>query len=143
MSRTVNGLEVQFTVLTPTISTLKDLALQIVVTNRSSSDLKLNCRYIDVERIALAVRHSGGEPVHPGLLGMPQPDDGQTGRRILKPGESETFKLAGEQYTSEELPDGKYQIRFHYQNLVDSFGDWTGQIETDWRDFTITHPTRK
>ena len=81
-----------------------------------------------------------GLPVHPGPPGMSPLDDGEAGRKILKPEEFVSYKYTGRNYFGSDLLPGKYQIQFRYENTLPQKGDWTGTIETDWLDFEVTKP---
>ena len=137
VSTTVNQLEVEFSVQTPVISSIEELAARVVMTNKGSTNLRLNCLLLDRPRVLLKVRHVAGLPVPSGLLGFPPRDDGEVGRKVLKPGEFVTYSYTGLQYFSSELAPGKYQVRFVYENTLPQHGDWTGRVETEWVDFEV------
>jgi hypothetical protein len=137
VSTTVSQLEVEFSVQKPVISSIEDFAAQVVMTNRGSTNLRLNCLLLDRPRVLLKVRHIAGLPVPPGLLGFPPRDDGEVGRKVLKPGEFLVYNYTGLQYFSTELAPGKYQVRFVYENELPQHGDWTGRVETEWVDFEV------
>jgi hypothetical protein len=137
VSTTVNGLEVDFSVLAPEITSIQEFAARVVMTNRGSAGLRLNCLLLNRPRVLLKVRHITGLPVPPGLLGFPPRDDGEVGRKVLKPGEFVTYSYTGLQYFSSELAPGKYQVRFVYENTLPQHGDWTGRVETEWVDFEV------
>ena len=138
VSITVKQLKVDFKVLTPTISAAGELACEAVFTNRSVEDLRLNALILNRPKVLLKVRNSLGLPVHPGPPGMPPLDDGEVGRKVLKPGESVSFKYSGLAYFGTDLAPGKYQVRFRYENILPQKGDWTGTIETEWLAFEVT-----
>ena len=140
MSITVNQLEVQFAVMTPEIPVAAKLAVVVVMKNKSSENLRLNALFLDMPKVLLKVRDSEGLPVHPGPPGMPPLDDGEAGRKILKPEEFVSYKYTGRNYFGSDLLPGKYLIQFRYENTLPQKGDWTGTIETDWLDFEVTKP---
>ena len=137
VSVTVNQLEVDFKLLTPGISDAEKLKAMVIMTNRSGGPLRLNALFLDRPQVLLKVRTMEGVPVNPGPPGMPPRDDGQVGRKILKPGESVTFHYTGQEYFGTELAAGEYQIQFRYENTVPQRGDWTGTVETEWLDFEV------
>jgi hypothetical protein len=139
VSTTVNYLEAKFSVLAPRISDTSEFAVQVILTNKSSADLRLNTIFL-VPRLVLQVRQITGEPVRSGSLGMPQDDDGEVGRKVLKPGEFVFYKFTGWSYFGSDLAPGRYQVRFIYENRVPGHGDWTGIIETEWLDFEVVKP---
>jgi hypothetical protein len=140
VSITVNQLEVEFAVMTPEIPAAAKLAVVVVMKNKSSENLRLNALFLDMPKVLLKVRDSEGLPVHPGPPGMPPLDDGEVGRKILKPEEFVSYKYMGRNYFGSDLLPGKYQIQFRYENTLPQKGDWTGTIETDWLDFEVTKP---
>ncbi len=140
MSITVNQLEVEFTIMTPEIPTAATLGVMVVMKNKSSGNLRLNALFLDMPKVLLKVRDSEGRPVHPGPPGMPPLDDGEAGRKVLKPEELVAYKYTGRNYFATDLRPGKYQIQFRYENVLPQKGDWTGTIETDWLDFEVTKP---
>lgn len=137
VSITVNQLEVEFTVLTTVIPSADKLAALVKMTNQSSGNLRLNALFLDTPKVLLKVRTIEGVPVHPGPPGMPPLDNGDVGRKVLKPQEFVTFRYTGAEYFGSELPPGRYQIQFRYENTLPQKGDWTGTIETDWLDFEV------
>jgi hypothetical protein len=137
VSATVGQLEVEFTVQTPLISSIEDFAARVVMTNRSATNLRLNCLLLNRPKVLLEVRHITGVRVPSGLPGFPPQDDGETGRKVLRPSEFVVYSYTGLQYFSSELAPGKYQVRFVYQNTLPQHGDWTGEVETEWVDFEV------
>jgi len=140
VSTTVNRLEAEFSVLAPRITATADFAVQVILKNRSASDLRLNMLYLDHPRVLLKVRQINGTPVHAGPPGMPPMDDGEVGRKDLRPGEFVFYRYTGTDYFGSTLAPGVYQVRFIYENRVPGHGDWTGIIETDWLDFEVVKP---
>jgi hypothetical protein len=141
VSVTINQLEVDFTVMTPEISAAAKLVVVVVMKNKSAGNLRLNALFLDRPKVLLKVRDSEGLPVHPGSPGMPPLDDGETGRKELKPEESVAYKYVGKNYFGADLLPGKYQIQFRYENTLPQKGDWTGTIETEWLDFEVMKPS--
>jgi hypothetical protein len=137
VSVTVNQLEVDFKMLTPVIPASEKLQVVVIMTNRSAGNLRLNALLLNRPRVLLKARTMEGVPVNPGPPGMPPLDDGETGRKILKPGESVTFQYTGQQYFGTELSAGEYQMQFRYENTLPQRGDWTGTVETEWLDFEV------
>lgn len=136
----VNNLQVEFSIADQVIKTTDDFQAQAVFTNKSKEDLRLNALFLEFAPILLKTRKIDGTPVNPGSPPFPPEDDGNVGRIILKPEQSEKFSYRGVDYFGEPLPEGKYQVRFIYQNPVNQYGDWTGKIETDWINFEIRRP---
>lgn len=141
VSTTVNQLELEFKVLRPTITAAGELVCVVVFTNKSASNMRLNGIFLNRPRVLLKVRRRDGLPIHPGPPGMPPLDDGEVGRRVLKPEESVTFQYSGSDYFGTDLSPGKYQVQFRYENILSKKGDWTGKIETEWLDFEVTKPS--
>jgi len=140
VSTTVNQLEVDFQVLTPVITSAAKLTAVVVFTNKSARDMRLNALFLDLPKVLLKVRRAGGLPVNPGPPGMPPLDDGEAGRKVLKPDEFVSYQYTGAEYFGTELRPGKYEIQFRYENLLPQKGDWTGTIETDWLPFEVVKP---
>ena len=137
VSITVNQLNVDFRVVTPVIPAAEKLAVVVTMTNEATGNLRLNALFLDRPKVLLQVRTIEGVPINPGPPGMPPLDNGEAGRKMLKPQESITFRYTGPQYFGTELPPGRYQIRFRYENTLPQKGDWTGTIETEWLDFEV------
>jgi hypothetical protein len=136
----VDGIRLEFSVLRPQISRAREMETRVVFTNEGSHNLRLNGLFLDIPKVLLKVRRSDGTPVFPGPPGIPPLDDGETGRFVLRPGESKSYEYNGSQYFGTELDPGKYQVRFRYENTLPQRGDWTGTIETDWVDFEVKKP---
>ena len=137
---TVNQLEVDFTVITPEIPAAAKLAVVVIMRNKSAGNLRLNALFLDQPKVLLKVRDSEGRPVYPGPPGMPPLDDGESGRKVLKPEEFVSYEYSGMNYFGTSLLPGKYQIQFRYENTLPQKGDWTGTIETEWLNFEVKKP---
>jgi hypothetical protein len=133
----VNQLEVEFIVTNRQLKKAEEFQAQAIFTNKSGNDLRLNALFLDFAPILLKTRYQDGTPVFPTSPPFPPEDDGNTGRINLKPGESATFTYRGVDYFGTPLREGKYQLRFRYENKVSKYGDWTGLIESDWVDFEV------
>src|SRR5947209_7590005 len=94
----VNGIRLEFSVLRPQISRAREFEARVVFTNEDSQDLRLNALFLDIPKVLLKVRRSDGTPVFPGPPGIPPLDDGETGRFVLRAGESKFYEYTGSQY---------------------------------------------
>lgn len=135
-------LDVNFGVVNHHVKKSDDLEVRVTLTNKSDSNIKLNGLFLEIPKILLKVRKLDGTPVYPGSPPIPFKDDGKTGRIYLNPGQETTFNYKGSDYFGVELPPGKYQVRFRYQNTIAEYGDWTGTIETDWINFEVRQSDR-
>ncbi len=136
----VNHLEVEFSIESQNIETTDDFQAQATFTNKSNKDLKLNALFLGFSPILLKTEHEDGTPVPPGSPPFPPVDDGKAGRVVLGPGESKTYKYRGVDYFGVPLEDGKYRVRFRYENTITKYEDWAGTIETGWIDFEVKEP---
>jgi hypothetical protein len=141
VSIVVNGLEAELKVLQARIKSAQEFAVQVVLKNRSNANLRLNTLHLDHPRVLLEVRHINGLPVHAGPPGIPPQDDGEVGRKILKPGEFVFYKYTGSDYFGSSLVPGIYQVRFTFDTTLPQHGDWTGNIETEWLEFEVIKPS--
>ncbi len=135
----VNDLEVVFELEQPTIRNTDDFLARATFTNRSSRDIRLNTLFLGFAPILLKVRKADGTPVNPTSPPFPPEDDGTEGRVMLAPEKSVSFEYRGVDLFGTPLDDGKYEVRFRYQNTITEYNDWTGAIETDWISFKVDH----
>lgn len=135
----VNDLEVAFELEQQVIKAAEDFSARATFTNRSSKDIRLNTLFLGFAPILLKVRRADGTPVNPTSPPFPPEDDGTEGRVILAPEKSASFAYRGVDLFGTSLEDGKYEVRFRYENTVSEFNDWTGLIETGWVSFEVDH----
>ena len=137
VKKEVNNLEAEFTVETPTIKKGDDFLAKAVFTNKSENTLRLNELFLGFAPILIKIRKSDGTTVNPTSPPFPPQDDGEVGRENLAPGKSVEFSYRGVDLFGAPLANGKYEVRFRYENSLPHKGDWTGVIETEWIQFEV------
>lgn len=135
----VNDLEVVFELEQPILRAAEDFSARATFTNRSSKDIRLNTLFLGFAPILLKVRRADGTLVNPTSPPFPPEDDGMEGRVILAPEKSTAFSYRGVDLFGTPLEDGKYEVRFRYENTINEYNDWIGLIETGWVAFEVDH----
>lgn len=135
----INDLEVVFELEQQVISEADEFSAKATFTNRSSRDTRLNTLFLGFAPILLKIRQADGTPVNPTSPPFPPKDDGTEGRVMLASDKSVSFEYRGVDLFGTPLEDGKYEVRFRYENTVTEYNDWTGAIETDWISFEVDH----
>ena len=97
--------------------------------------MRLNGIFLNRPRVLLKVRRRDGLPIHPGPPGMPPLDDGEVGRRVLKPEESVTFQYSGSDYFGTDLSPASIKYSFATKTSFRRKEIETGKIETEWLGF--------
>ena len=137
MNIQVNQLAVEVFV-SPQINQPDDLAVTVTFTNQGENDIQLNILLLQSATIALKIQAINLGPIPPGPPPTPPLDDGQAGRKLLGSGESITLTYKGREYFQGlSLPPGIYQVKFHYENTISEYNDWTGEIESEWLNFEV------
>jgi hypothetical protein len=129
-----NGLAVDFTVTTPSLTDIRGFAGKATFTNNSKAPLKIDGRVLAPAALALDFRDATGARV-PHCPPPAPPADPEAGRVTLAPGETES--LTYDAAICIPPRPGRYQVRFNYANSDASRGDWVGTLTTDWTNFVL------
>ena len=129
-----NGLAVDFTVTTPSLTDIRGFAAKAAFTNTSGAPLKIDGRSLAPAALALEFRDTTGARV-PHCPPPVPPADPEAGRVTLAPGEAQSLTYDAAICIAPR--PGRYQVRFNYANSDASHGDWVGTLTTDWADFVL------
>lgn len=139
MKTVVNNLGAEITV-TSRAKSDEDLRVVLTLTNESQAPFRLNATSLNAPSLIFRVVASDGSPAPMGPPPMPKPNDGETGRVVLRPGEPLVETFSGPQIFVNRLPPGRYAISFTYINGPDYPGEWAGSIKTKPVEFEILLP---
>jgi hypothetical protein len=129
-----NGLAVDFTVTTPSLTDIRGFAAKAVFTNKSVAPLKIDGRTLAPAALALEFRDATGARVPHCPPPVPSADP-EAGRVTLAPGETESLTYDAAICIAPR--PGRYQVRLNYGNSDAGRGDWVGTLTTDWANFVL------
>ena len=129
-----NGLAVDFTVTTPSLTDIRGFAAKAAFVNTGKTPLKIDGRALAPAALALEFRDANGARV-PHCPPPVPPADPEAGRVTLTPGQTGTLNYDASICIAPR--PGRYQVRFTYGNADASHGDWVGKLTTDWAYFTL------
>lgn len=124
-------------VTVPRLERSSELELRVTLTNIGTAPVRLNTLFFPYAQIQLRIVHADGTPTDSGPPPLPPHDDGSTGRVVFAPGDVLHLVYRGAQYLVNELPPGRYRVRFRHVNDFADDGDWTGVAASDWQAFEI------
>lgn len=124
----------------PRLERASELELHVTLTNTGAAPVRLNTLFFPYAQIQLRVVHEDGTPTGSGPPPLPPHDDGHAGRVVFAPGDVLRLVYRGAQYFVNELPPGRYRVRFRHVNHFADDGDWTGEVTSDWSSFEIVEP---
>lgn len=129
-----NGLAVDFTVTTPSLTDIRGFAAKAAFTNTSGAQIKIDGRALAPAALALEFRDPTGARV-PHCPPPVPPADPEAGRVTLAPGETQSLTYDAAVCIAPR--PGRYQVRFSYASSDASRGDWVGTLTTDWTNFVL------
>jgi hypothetical protein len=131
------SLPVKLTLAAAEVPRGSELRLSAEITNRGPTPVQISTDFLHAPSLVLRVRDAVGKPVPLGPPPVPWKDDGESGRRVLAPGESITFRYS--MIFGIEPPPGEYQVSFESTQPKGPKGkDWEGTLASDWVPFRIT-----
>jgi len=129
-----NGLALDFTVTTPSLTDIRGFAAKAAFTNTGAAPVKLNGWALAPATLVLEFRDATGARV-PHCPPPTPPADPEAGRVALAPGQTETLTYDASICITPR--PGRYQVRFTYSNSDAGRGDWIGALTTDWANFVL------
>lgn len=133
-------LTVTLTIPEPRVVDPNDLRVQVELVNRSPAPLQLCTLPFPFAVVVLRFESERGVFVGGGPPPIPPPYRGLQSCVVLAPGEVFAREYHGDQYFVNQVPPGRYRVRFRYQHLYGDTGDWTGELVTPWAPFEVLAP---
>jgi hypothetical protein len=128
-------LEAQLTVRPRQTSRREEFVALVSLVNQGSEAVIINLAPVESPSLALEIVDASGAPA---LLPPPPVPRSSATRIRLAPGERHTLEYRG--FVPPWFAPGSYRVRFRYKYrpTTSERDEWTGELLSEWEEFTIT-----
>jgi hypothetical protein len=128
-------LEAQLTVRPRQSGRREEFVALVSLGNRGDETVSVNLAPVESPSLALEIVDAAGAPA---LLPPPPVPRSSATRVRLAPGERHALEYRG--FVPQWFAPGNYRVRFRYRYrpATPERDEWTGELSSEWREFTIT-----
>jgi hypothetical protein len=129
------GLKVDVKLPSPAMEGPEDLRVLVSVGNQSGATIRMHGFAVDIAKVALAAQTMEGKPSPQGQFAATTSEEGDAGRILLAPGQSNRSDYAGRGVSAQPVGLGAYREETSARGSSQENGERGGKLEVAWLDF--------